>query len=216
MFHVYKSYQKESMALSDINLNIEKGEFVCVTGPSGAGKTTLLKLIFAGERPSSGQILVDNRNIARIPKKRIPQLRRSIGVVFQDFKLIMTRSVYDNVALSLEILGKSPRNIEKRVNHALKSVGLSHKRNSMPIGLSGGEQQRVSIARATVNDPKILLADEPTGNLDPDLSEEILRYFQDLNAKGTTILLATHDKSIIERYKRKTVYIEKGKIAKIV
>jgi len=216
MFHVYKSYQKESMALTDINLNIEKGEFICVTGPSGAGKTTLLKLIFAGERPTSGQILVDNKNIARIPKRRIPYLRRSVGVVFQDFKLIMTRNVFDNVALSLEILGMSGRETEKRVNRVLKNVGLAHKKFSMPLSLSGGEQQRVAIARATVNDPKILLADEPTGNLDPELSEEILSFFQDLNSKGTTVLLATHDKSIIDRYRRRTLYLDKGKVFKIV
>lgn len=215
MFHVYKSYMKDTMALSDINLNVEKGEFVFVTGPSGAGKTTLLKLIFCGEYPTSGQILVDNLNISKIPRRRIPHLRRSIGVVFQDFKLIMSRTVFDNVALALEVAGRSAGETEKRVNLALKNIGLAAKKNSYPIRLSGGEQQRVAIARATVNEPKILLADEPTGNLDPDLANEVLRFFQDLNAKGTTIVFATHDKAIIETYKKRTVYLESGRIVKI-
>lgn len=216
MFHVYKSYQKDSMALSDINLSIGKGEFVFVTGPSGAGKTTLLKLIFCGEWPTSGQILVDNQNIARIPGKRIPYLRRAVGVVFQDFKLIMTRTVAQNIALSLEVMGKSSREIDKRVNLVLKNMGLAHKKNSYPLRLSGGEQQRVAVARAIVNDPKILLADEPTGNLDPELSRDVLNIFEDLNAKGTTIIFATHDKTLLEQYKKKTIHLEKGKIHKII
>lgn len=215
MFHVYKSYQRDQAALIDINLNVEKGAFVCLTGPSGAGKTTLLKLIFCGERASEGQILVDGRNIVRLKGKQIARLRRSIGVVFQDFRLIPTRTVFDNVAVPLEILGQPRALIERRVSMMLRLVGLDRRASSLPLRLSGGEQQRVAIARALVNDPKILLADEPTGNLDPDLTHEILDLLKEINIQGTTIVLATHDRAVLKRVARKEMMLQQGRLLNV-
>jgi cell division transport system ATP-binding protein len=212
MFHVYKSYARDSAALTDINLKIEKGEFVCAMGPSGAGKTTLLKLIFCAEWADEGQILVDGRNVVRMRRSHVAELRRSIGVVFQDFKLISTRTVFDNVAVPLAILGLPRATIEKRVLLILRLVGLEKRAYSVPIRLSGGEQQRVAIARALVNDPKILLADEPTGNLDPQLTVEILDLLKEINLRGTTILLATHDKLIADRVARRRIDLKGGKL----
>lgn len=212
MYHIYKAYQKDSIALEDINLKIEKGAFVLLTGPSGAGKSTLLKLISCQERATRGQILVSGRNIARIRNSSIPYLRRNTGIVFQDFKLLNNKSVLDNIALPLEITGKSRREIKHKGWNILKQIGLQHKMNSYPLQLSGGEQQRVAIARALINDPAILLADEPTGNLDPENSEYVMDLLRKANARGTTILLATHDKNIINRYHYRTIALEKGKI----
>lgn len=211
LFHVYRYYQT-TPALEDINLKIEKGEFVFVTGPSGAGKTTLLNLLFCAIRPSSGQILIDGRNIAKISRSSIPILRRNIGVVFQDFKLIHSKNVFDNVAIALYVLGMPFNEIKRNVYAVLKAVGLQHKLNAYPQFLSGGEQQRVAIARAIVNEPKILLADEPTGNLDIDLTYEIMDLFLKINARGTTVIVATHNTELIKKYNKRVVYLEKGRL----
>ena len=212
LFHVAKSYPGDAPVLDDITLRIEKGEFVWLTGPSGAGKSTLLKLLFCAESPSSGQILVGGRNIVRLSQHGIPYLRRNIGVVFQDFKLLGNRTVLENVGYSLEVLGFSDSDIRERSRKRLEQVGLSHKAASLPRRLSGGEQQRVAIARALVNEPTILLADEPTGNLDPGLTDSILQLLFDANARGTTVIVATHDRSLLTRYHRRTIALEKGKV----
>ena len=212
LYHVSKIYDRQITALSDINLKVEKGEFVFITGPSGAGKTTLLKLLFCAERPSSGQILIAGRNITRVRAKDIPYLRRQIGVVFQDFKLINYWTVYENVSFVLEILGYSRKEIRRRVLQTLKRVQLHHRLDFYPQKLSGGEQQRVAIARALVNQPQILLADEPTGNLDPDITEEIMNLFLEINDRGTTVLLASHDRNLIQRYSRRVISLNKGNL----
>ena len=198
--------------LDDITLRIDKGEFVWLTGPSGAGKSTLLKLLFCGETPTSGQILIGGRNIGRLSRGGIPYLRRNIGVVFQDFKLLHNRTVLENVGYALEVLGASDAEIKERSLRRLQEVGLGHKAASLPRRLSGGEQQRVAIARALVNEPTILLADEPTGNLDPSLTESTLQLLFDANARGTTVVVATHDRSLLTRWHRRTIGIEKGKL----
>jgi cell division transport system ATP-binding protein len=205
-------YYQNTPALEDINLRIEKGEFVFVTGPSGAGKTTLLNLLFSAIKPTSGQILIDGRNIARITRSSIPILRRNIGVVFQDFKLLHSKNVFDNVAITLYVLGKPMTEIKRSVYAVLKAVGLQHKVHAYPQFLSGGEQQRVAIARAIVNEPKILLADEPTGNLDSDLTLEIMDLFLKINARGTTVVVATHNTELIKRYSKRVIYLEKGRL----
>ena len=187
-FHVYKHYDRESMALSDVTLSVGKGEFCFLTGPSGAGKTTFLKLVFREELPSQGQILVGGRNVTAIPDGQIPELRRSIGGVFQDFKLLKRKTIRENVAFVLRILGVPAREQTRRAFAALTSVGLHHKMHAYPLQLSGGEQQRVAIARALINEPMLLLADEPTGNLDPEMAAEIMKLFLEVNARGTTVL----------------------------
>ena len=212
MFHVYKSYVEGIDVLIDVNLHISKGEFVFLTGVSGAGKTTLLRLMNCTERATAGQVLIRRRNVARLTPSSIPYLRRNIGVVYQDFKLIRRRNVFDNVALALEVLGTPRQEVRRRVMEVLRSVGLQHKYLQYPPTLSGGEQQRVAIARAIVNDPAILLADEPTGNLDPDMTLEILKLLMDINNRGTTVLVATHDRTIIERLRFRTLVLEKGRI----
>jgi cell division transport system ATP-binding protein len=212
MFHVTKAYPGDPPVLSDVNLTVEKGEFVFLTGPSGAGKTTLLRMVFCDEKPTRGQILVGGRNIARIRAASVPFLRRNIGVVFQDFKLLPHRSVLDNVAFTLDVLGTPRTESCERVLRMLKLVGLQHKAESLPLKLSGGEQQRVVIARALVNDPTILLADEPTGNLDPGLTVEILDLLCEVNVRGTTVVVATHDASLLERYQKRVIRLERGRV----
>jgi cell division transport system ATP-binding protein len=212
MFHVYKAYPGDPPSLSDINLHVQKGEFVFLTGPSGAGKTTLLRLLFCAEKATRGQILIGGRNIARIRESAIPYLRRNIGVVFQDFKLLPHRTVADNVAYTLDVLGVPRNEAQERVRKMLKQVGLDHKANVLPKKLSGGEQQRVVIARALVNDPTILLADEPTGNLDPALTVEIMDLLADINVRGTTVMVATHDAMLLSRYQKRTIRLEQGRI----
>jgi cell division transport system ATP-binding protein len=212
-FHVYKSYDRESTALFDITLHVQKGEFCFLTGPSGAGKTTFLKLVFREEVPTQGQILVAGRNITAIPAAQIPELRRSIGVVFQDFKLLKRKTILENVAFVLRILGIAPKEQKRRAFAALKAVGLHHKMHAFPLQLSGGEQQRVAIARALINEPMLLLADEPTGNLDPEMAQEIMSLFQDVNARGTTVLVATHDREMIQRMGKRVITLEKGRVA---
>ncbi len=210
--HVSKSYLKDVPALSDVNLMIEKGEFVFLTGPSGAGKSTLLRLLFGAEKPTEGQILVNGRNISRIRRSHIPLLRRKIGVVFQDFKLLANRTVFENVAVALEVLGEGRSRVQQKVWRVLKSVGLAHKMHAKPLLLSGGEQQRVAIARAIVNEPDILLADEPTGNLDPDIALEIMKFLQQVNARGTTVIIATHDPDLLSRFNKRQVVLERGRV----
>ena len=209
--HVFKSYD-EYEALRDISLHAMKGEFAFLTGPSGAGKSTLLRLMIAAERPNSGQVLIDGTNIANIRRRSVPFLRRNIGVVFQDYRLIPTRSVLDNVALGLEVLGTSPILIKRRVNAVLAEVGLAHMGDRLPPTLSGGEQQRVAIARAIVSDPVILLADEPTGNLDPDLSREIVDILEKVHRKGTTVLVATHDLHLVESKHHRHIRLKSGRV----
>jgi cell division transport system ATP-binding protein len=212
MFHVTKAYPGDPPVLSDVNLRVEKGEFLFLTGPSGAGKTTLLKLIFCAEEATRGQILVGGRNVARIRESAVPFLRRNIGVVFQDFKLLPHRTVADNVALALDVLGVARAEARERSVRMLKRVGLEHKADVLPRRLSGGEQQRVVIARALVNDPTILLADEPTGNLDPVRTLEIMDLLADVNVRGTTVMVATHDVSLLTRYQKRTVRLEGGRL----
>ncbi|MFN0061949.1 MAG: cell division ATP-binding protein FtsE [Myxococcaceae bacterium] len=212
LFHVYKSYPGDAPVLSDLTLQIDKGEFVFLTGPSGAGKTTLLKLVFAAEPATSGQVLVGGRNLARMRDSAIPYLRRNIGVVFQDFKLLPNRTVRDNVCFALDVLGVPRSQGHERAMRMLKMVGLAHKADVLPLRLSGGEQQRVVIARALVNDPTILLADEPTGNLDPALTLEIMDLLCDVNVRGTTVVVATHDTTVLERYQKRTIQLERGRV----
>ncbi len=213
LYHVGKRYAPDIQALSDINLKIEKGEFLFITGASGAGKTTLLKLLFAAEQPTCGQILIEGRNISRVRQRDVPRLRRRIGVVFQDFKLINYWTVYQNVAFVLELTGLPGREIKRRVWHALKMVRLHHKLETYPLKLSGGEQQRVAIARAIITNPYILLADEPTGNLDPEITIEIMRLFTEINSRGTTIVVASHDRGLIERMSKRVAILDKGRIS---
>jgi cell division transport system ATP-binding protein len=212
LFHVSKSYVAGTYALRDVSLEFKRGEFVFLTGPSGAGKTSLLRLVFAAERPSEGQIVVLGRNASRLSAGSVPELRRRIGVVFQDFKLLARRTVEENVALALDVVATPRRAARTRVFEMLKQVGLQHRRYQSPLSLSGGEQQRVAIARALINEPDILLADEPTGNLDPDLTLEIMDLIADTATRGTTVIVATHDQAILGRYRKRTVRLENGRV----
>jgi len=212
LFHVYKQYGAEAPALSDVSLEVRKGEFVFLTGPSGAGKSTLLKLVFCAEPASAGQILVFGRNVSRIRPSGIPFLRRNIGVVFQDFKLLPDRTVAENVAFPLEVRGQHPRDVRRRVELSLRAVGLEHKAGKFPLSLSGGEQQRAAVARALVADPALLLADEPTGNLDLDRTVEVMALLEGANARGTTVVVATHDRSLLARHKKRVIALEGGRV----
>jgi len=212
VFNLSKSYTRDSAAVTDITFKIAKGDFVYLTGPSGAGKSTLLKLLYCAEKPSRGQMLINGLNLTRISPARIARFRRILGVVFQDFKLLNSRSVYENVAFPLEIQGRRSVEIRQKVYQTLKVVGLEHRLNRLPLELSGGEQQRVAIARALVVDPLVLLADEPTGNLDPEKSEQIMELFRGANARGSTVLLATHDREIIRRHPRRLLTLEGGRL----
>jgi cell division transport system ATP-binding protein len=215
LHNVSMSYQAETPALTDITLKIPKGDFVFLTGQSGAGKSTLLKLLYADLTPTRGQVLIDGVNLTRLTRSQIPMLRRSIGVVFQDYKLLPNRTVLENVAITLEVLGWGKRDIGRKVYHILKQMGLEDKVNSTPLRLSGGEQQRVALARALVNDPKILIADEPTGNLDEENKEQILAIFKEANIRGTTVVVATHDKRVIVNSHRRVIYLEKGRMLEV-
>jgi cell division transport system ATP-binding protein len=210
--NVSKRYPGGHEALKGISFTLEKGEMVFLTGHSGAGKSTLLKLIMVMERPSSGQVIVDGQNLKSLAPRHIPALRRNTGVVFQNHQLLFDRSVYDNVALPLIIAGYQPRDIGRRVRAALDKVGLLSKEKLMPITLSGGEQQRVGIARAVVNKPAILLADEPTGNLDPELSAEIMHLFEQFNQVGVTVLIASHDLGLIARLPYRMMTLREGQL----
>ncbi len=207
-----KRYDAHHAGLADLDLEVDRGEFVFVTGPSGAGKTTLLRMLLRQQTPTSGKIVVSGRDITALPARRVPSLRRFIGVVFQDFKLIQRKTALENVAYVLNVAGIPPAERQRRAYNALRSVGLNHKLQALPSVLSGGEQQRVAIARAIVNEPKLLLADEPTGNLDPKLAIEIMRLFREINARGTTVLVATHDQSLIQRMQCRTVVLRHGRV----
>ncbi|HDS15610.1 MAG TPA: cell division ATP-binding protein FtsE [Proteobacteria bacterium] len=210
--HLSKSYSRPDLILKDISFEVKEGEFVYLSGPSGAGKTTLFRLLFADLEPDSGQIVVDGVNLARARPSRIARLRRRMGIVFQDYKLIPYRTVFDNVALALEVAGTPRRLIQKKVWQVLKIVGIERQIERLPLQLSGGEQQRVAIARALVNDPRLILADEPTGNLDFEISNEIMHIFNYINSRGATIVMVTHNRSILPRFKRKVFYLDRGSL----
>lgn len=212
--HIYKTYPGPIHALSNFDLKIEKGESVFITGPSGSGKTTLFRLVSAFDRPSSGAISIAGFNINEITEKDIPYFRRNIGVVFQDFRLLKDRTVFENVALPLEIKSEKPTVIKQKVNEMLDVVGLTFKRGQFPEQLSGGEQQRVAIARALIHQPGVLIADEPTGNLDEELSLGIMELLDKVNAQGTTVLIATHDMDLVKKKRRRVIQIKAGSIVK--
>ena len=212
LYHVSKRYPNGCDALNDVTLRIREGEFVFLTGASGAGKSTLLRLLLVMERATEGQILIGGRNIHVLRDSSVPFLRRNIGVVFQDFRLIKNRTVFENVAIALEIMGLGRKEIERRVNQLLEGLRLIQRAHSPVTDLSGGEQQRVAIARALVNEPAILLADEPTGNLDPELGHDIMQLLIDINRRGTTVAVATHDAYMIEHYGLRTLVLHKGKL----
>ena len=205
-----KTYGRGMYALENLNVTIEKGEFVFLTGPSGAGKSTLLRLLLLQERPSEGEIIVAGRNLSHLTRDETQAYRRTVGFVFQDFKLIPTKTIFENVSFVLRVLGQPIEQQRRNTYQVLKWVGLQHRLNALPEELSGGEQQRVAIARALVNDPHIVLADEPTGNLDPDLSLEIMNLFRDMNARGTTVLVATHDRELIKWVGRRVIHLDQG------
>ncbi len=210
--NVSKVYNNGTEALHNINLKVEKGEFVFIVGSSGAGKSTFLKLIMCEERPNSGQIIVDGTDVSRIRKGKIPYIRRKMGIVFQDFRLIDHMTVYDNVAFAMRVVGASPRTIRKRVPYILSLVGLQHKAKHYPSELSGGERQRVGLARALVNNPSMIVADEPTGNIDPALSFEIVDLLSEINRRGTTVLMVTHEHSLVKHFHKRIIQIHSGEI----
>jgi cell division transport system ATP-binding protein len=213
--HLSKLYSRGLYALQDLSLTVDKGEFVFLTGPSGAGKSTLLRLLLVQEKPSEGDLFVNGHDLTKLSRSDIQEYRRGIGFIFQDFKLIPTRTVFENVAFVLEVLGVPPSQQRRRAHQVLKWVGLQHRINAYPRDLSGGEQQRIAIARALVNDPALVLADEPTGNLDPDLSLEIMNLLREINAGGTTVLVATHDRELIRLVGRRTVTLDQGRVVEI-
>lgn len=211
LFHVTKNFGG-NVALKDINLRIRRGDFVFITGPSGAGKTTLLRLMFGAEQPTEGQILVDGINLNRISRLKLDLLRRRIGFVFQDFKLLNRKTVFQNVALASEVIGERHTITKKKAHQILRAVGLSIKEQAYPLQLSGGEQQRVAIARSMINNPLILYADEPTGNLDPDITREIMFLFRTINLRGTTVVIATHSRDLLENTEQRIVVLNQGMI----
>lgn len=211
MFSVHKYYGSKK-ALVDINLNVSKNDFLFISGPSGAGKSTLLKLLYLGEPVSEGQVLVDGMNLSRMSKKRIPLLRRKFGIIFQDYKLIPTKTVFENVALVLEASGEKRKFIGKKVKSVLRTVGIEQRINTLPASLSGGEQQRVAIARAIVGVPKIILADEPTGSLDSDSADIILKLLKGFHTHGGTVIIATHDKELIRKAGKRILYLKQGRL----
>ncbi|MDM8516611.1 ATP-binding cassette domain-containing protein [Desulfobacterales bacterium HSG16] len=211
MFHVWKRYGRKN-ALVDVSLDIAEREFLFITGPSGAGKSTLLKLLYLGERVNEGHVIVDGQNLSRISRRQIPYLRRKFGVIFQDFKLIETKNVFANVALVVEALGTRPRLVKKKVNSVLRTVGMEKKAKSFPLSLSGGEQQRVAVARAIAGDPKIILADEPTASLDTGSAEAIFHLLQLYHRRGATVIIATHDTALIRKTGGRVVLLDSGRL----
>lgn len=212
LLHVFKQFRPGMYALEDVNLRLDKGEFAFLTGPSGAGKTTLLRLLLREEKPTRGQILIQGNSIANLPPGKIPYLRRKIGVVFQDFKLLHRKTVFENIAFALEIVGIVGQAQRTRTREVINDLGLYNQRNAYPEELSGGEKQRTAIARAIVNRPAILLADEPTGNLDPDLSRDTLQLFKSIHLYGTTVLVATHDRELIRSFPRRVIRLDGGRL----
>jgi cell division transport system ATP-binding protein len=211
MFHVHHNYGTKK-ALIDLTLDIAKNDFVFITGPSGAGKTTLLKLLYLAESVSEGQVLIDGMNLSRVPRKRIPFLRRKFGIIFQDYKLIASRTVFDNVSLVLAAAGKKRRLVQKKVRSVLRLVGMEDRQNAFPPSLSGGEQQRVAVARAIIGDPKIILADEPTGSLDDDSANIIMALLNGVHIRGTTVIIATHDKELIKKTGGRVLLLKQGRL----
>lgn len=214
--HLSKLYNRGVYALRDLSLTIDKGEFLFLTGPSGAGKSTLLRLLLREELPSGGDLKVAGRNLQQLSPSQVQSYRRTVGFVFQDFRLISRFTVFQNVAFVMRVLGVDLAVQQRKTFQVLKWVGLQHRMNASPDELSGGEQQRIAIARALVNEPQLVLADEPTGNLDPDLSLEIMNLFREINARGTTVIVATHDRELIRRVGRRTVTLEQGRIVEVV
>ncbi len=210
--NVTKVYDNEVRALSNINISIDKGEFVFLVGPSGAGKSTLIKLLLKETEPSAGRLFFNNKDITKVRNRGVPTIRRKIGMVFQDFRLLPKKTVYENVAFAMRIIGAPNKEIRRQVPIILSMVGLSKKANSYPNQLSGGEQQRVSIARALVNNPSLIIADEPTGNLDPDTAWEIMKLLKEINNRGTTILMATHASEIVNSMKRRVIAVKNGQV----
>ena len=210
--HVSKSYSAGIPALNDVNLEIDNGEFVFIVGDSGSGKSTLIKLLLKELEPTEGTIMVNGKNLSKIRRRQIPKFRRGIGVVFQDFRLLKDRNVYENIAFAQKVIGESTRNIKKKVPMMLSTVGLAAKYRSNPNELSGGEQQRVAIARALVNEPSILLADEPTGNLDNNNAWEIMKLLEEINERGTTVIVVTHNMEIVKVMKKRVITVQKGVI----
>ena len=211
---ISKIYNNNVKALSDVNVQIEAGEFVFLVGPSGSGKSTFIKMILKEIEPTNGKLIVADKDLSVITRKQVPYYRRKIGMVFQDFRLIPNLNIYENVAFAMRVVEASQKDIRRRVPMVLSLVGLSHKYKMFPNELSGGEQQRVSLARALVNNPSVLIADEPTGNLDPDTAREIMTLLEDINKAGTTILMATHAKEIVDYMKKRVIAIEKGEIVR--
>ncbi|MDY6029819.1 MAG: cell division ATP-binding protein FtsE [Acidaminococcaceae bacterium] len=214
MNQVSKIYETGSVALQDVNIHIEHGEFVFIVGPSGAGKSTLFKMLFREVQPTSGEIFINGTNILNLDDKEVPFLRRQLGIVFQDYRLLPDRTVYENVAFAMQVIEAPRRKINRRVLNVLELVGLGDRADAYPSQLSGGEQQRIAIARAIVNDPLLVIADEPTGNLDPETSWDIMEIFKEINNSGTTIIMATHDKDIVDAMGKRVVAIEKGRIVR--
>lgn len=214
MQNVYKTYPNGVKAINGISIKINQGEFAYIVGPSGAGKSTFIKMMYREEKPSSGNIIVNGANVAKIKDSKVPIFRRHIGVVFQDFKLLPKLTVYENIAFALEVIEQSPEEIKKRVLEVLELVKLKGKMDSFPDELSGGEQQRVSIARSIVNSPKVVIADEPTGNLDPETLWEIMDIFEEINKRGTTILMATHNREIVNAIRKRVIAIENGNVVR--
>ena len=212
VFDVYKTYDKDTSALAALSFHVAAGEMVFLTGPSGAGKTTLLRLLYGAERPERGQIVVNGRNIARLPRRHLPALRRTLGLIFQDFKLLPERSVFDNVALALHVVGVSPQEIRQRVTRLLYHIGLSDRHHTVARQLSGGEQQRVAIARALINTPRLVLADEPTGNLDADMTWDIIQLFKHIHQQGTTVMIATHDQTLVRHADYRVLTLRAGRL----
>lgn len=214
MKDVTKKYGNGTTALRNVSVNVEAGEFAYIVGPSGAGKSTFIKLLYREEKLDKGSLIVGKFDLAKIKKRDVPLLRRSVGVIFQDYKLLPKKTVFENIAYAMEVIGEKPRNIKKRVMEVLDLVGLKHKIRSFPNELSGGEQQRIAIARAIVNNPKVLIADEPTGNLDPENSWEIMNLLERINLQGTTVLMATHNSQIVNTLRHRVIAIEDGRLVR--
>ncbi|HZK83135.1 MAG TPA: cell division ATP-binding protein FtsE [Desulfosporosinus sp.] len=212
--NVSKIYQNGARALIDVNLRIGKGDFVFLVGPSGAGKSTLIKLFYRDEIPTRGQVIINGKNLVRMKEREVPYLRRNIGVIFQDFKLMSNKTVSENVAFALEVIGVSSKEVKIRTRTTLELVGLKNKENAYPHELSGGEQQRVCVARAIINNPALLIADEPTGNLDPETAWGIMELLYNINKRGTTVVMATHAKAIVNKMQRRVIAIENGRVAR--
>ncbi len=214
MINITKTYKNETIALSEVNIKISKGDFVFLVGPSGAGKSTFIKLLLKEVEPDEGTIIVDDLDITKISMRKVPYVRRKIGIVFQDFRLLPNKTIFENVAFAMEIIEATSREIRRQVPMILSMVGLSDKAKLYPDELSGGEQQRVSIARAIVNNPAVLIADEPTGNLDPDTAWEIMKLIKQINRRGTTVIMATHAKDIVDTMQQRVIALEKGKVVR--